>query len=107
MDGYVVHGGMGMARGSYARIEDGRGILVYVWEGELWITQEGDSRDRYVGRGGWFRIESDGLTLVSALGAGAEVVFSRPRSPETLGERLGRLWSGWFAPRSRPTTAAL
>ena len=48
MDGYVVHGGMGMARGSYARIEDGRGILVYVWDGELWITQEGDPRDHFV-----------------------------------------------------------
>jgi hypothetical protein len=69
--------------GAVLRIEDGRGVLVYVWSGRLWITQEGDSRDRYVGRGGWFRIESDGLTLVSALGEGAEVALSRPRKPET------------------------
>lgn len=66
MDGYVVHGGMGMARGSFARIEDGRGILVYVWEGELWITQEGDPRD-YVVRGGeWFRVERNGTALLHA-----------------------------------------
>jgi hypothetical protein len=66
MDGYVVHGGMGMARGSYARIEDGRGILVYVWEGELWITQEGDLRDYIVRGGEWFRIEREGASLLHA-----------------------------------------
>ena len=66
MDGYVVHGGMGMARGSYARIEDGRGILVYVWEGELWITQEGDKRDYFVRGGEWFRLERDGAALLHA-----------------------------------------
>jgi len=66
MDGYVVHGGMGMARGSYARIEDGRGILVYVWEGELWITQEGDQRDYFVRGGEWFRLERDGAALLQA-----------------------------------------
>ena len=104
---HLAYDSLRLERGNPLRIENGRDVLVYVWSGGLWITQEGDSRDRYVGRGGWFRIESDGLTLVSALGAGAEVVFSRPRSPETLGERLGRLWSGWFAPRSRPTAAAL
>ena len=66
MDGYVVHGGMGMARGSYARIEDGRGILVYVWEGELWITQEGDQRDYFVRGGEWFRLGRDGAALLQA-----------------------------------------
>ena len=66
MDGYVVHGGMGMARGSFARIEDGRGILVYVWEGELWITQEGDKRDYIVRGGEWFRVDRDGSALLHA-----------------------------------------
>jgi hypothetical protein len=67
MDGYVVHGGMGMARGSCARIEDGRGILVYVWEGELWITLEGDQRDHFVRSGEWFRLASDGSALLQAM----------------------------------------
>ena len=67
MDGYLVHGGMGMARGSTARIDDGNGILVYVWQGELWVTQEGDQRDHFVGPGRWFRIERDGATLLHAM----------------------------------------
>jgi hypothetical protein len=66
MDGYVVHGGMGMARGTSVRIEDGAGILVYVRQGELWITQEGDSRDHFVSPGRWFRLERHGVTLLYA-----------------------------------------
>jgi hypothetical protein len=66
MDGYVVHRGMSMARGSSLRIEDGAGILVYVREGELWITQEGDSRDYFVNPGGWFRLERNGASLLYA-----------------------------------------
>ena len=66
MDGYLVHGGMDMARGSTVRIEDGAGILVYVWEGELWVTQEGDSRDYFVSPGRWFRLERNGLSLLYA-----------------------------------------
>jgi hypothetical protein len=66
MDGYLVHGGMRMARGSSTRIEDGAGILVYVWEGELWVTQEGDSRDHFVTPGRWFRLERNGASLLYA-----------------------------------------
>jgi hypothetical protein len=66
MDGYLVHGGMDMARGSTVRIEDGAGTLVYVWEGELWITQEGDPRDYFVSPGRWFRLERNGLSLLYA-----------------------------------------
>ena len=66
MDGYVVHGGMGMARGASVRIEDGAGILVYVREGELWITQHGDQRDHFVTPGRCFRVETDGVTLLCA-----------------------------------------
>jgi hypothetical protein len=67
MDGYVVHGGMGMARGTGMRIEDGAGILVYVRRGELWITQEGDSRDHFVSPGRCFRLERNGVTLLYAM----------------------------------------
>ena len=66
MDGYLVHGGIDLARGSSVRIDDGAGILVYVWDGELWITQEGDTRDHFVSPGRWFRIERDGAALLYA-----------------------------------------
>jgi hypothetical protein len=57
---------MDLPRGGSARIDDGAGMLVYVWEGELWITQDGDSRDHFVRPGRWFRVESRGATLIHA-----------------------------------------
>jgi len=67
VDGYVVHGGLGMGRGASLRVEDGAGMLVYVWEGELWVTQEGDRRDYFVAPGRWLRIERDGAALLCAM----------------------------------------
>src|SRR3954469_3792754 len=67
MDGYLVHGGMDLERGSNVRVEDGAGILVYVWEGELWVTQEGDQRDHFVTPGRWFRLERNGASLLHAM----------------------------------------
>lgn len=67
MDGYIVHGGIGMARGSLARIEDGRGLVLYVWDGELHITQEGDRRDYVIRPGEWFFVEREGRTVAHAL----------------------------------------
>jgi hypothetical protein len=49
------------------RIANGRGKTVTVSSGGLWITQEGDRRDHFVGPGGAFRIDAAGLTLISAL----------------------------------------
>ena len=69
MDGYVVHGGMALERGGVVRIEDGKGMLFYVWDGELWITQDGDSRDFIVPAGGSLTLDRDGVTLAQALDA--------------------------------------
>lgn len=128
MDGYVVHGGMAMARGSFVRVEDGRGMLLYVWDGELWITQEGDHRDHYLKAGEWFRLERGGAVLACAMRAsnvsltapvpahyarritlGPRVIYDRAQEPggrlERLRHRLVRGWANAFAPHSRPTTA--
>lgn len=67
MDGYIVHGSIGMTRGSVLRIEDGEGMLVYVWEGGLWLTQEGDGRDRYLAPGQWFMLDRDGVAVIHSL----------------------------------------
>jgi hypothetical protein len=56
-----------LARGMLLRIANGRGKTVSVSSGSLWITQEGDRRDHHVGPGGSFRIDTPGLTLISAL----------------------------------------
>jgi hypothetical protein len=135
MDGYVVHGGMAMARGAFVRIEDGRGMLFYVWDGELWITQERDRRDYFIRPGERFEVEREGLVLAYALrpshitltapvpahyarritlmmpGARAErVLYDREREAAGwlagLGHRLVRLWANSYARHSTPTTAA-
>ncbi len=78
MDGDGARGGLEMARGSFARIEDGRGVRLYVREGELWITQEGDRRDYYVGAGESFQLDRDGVALASALRpSSVDLVFER------------------------------
>jgi len=129
---YPVHGSIGMTRGSVLRIEDGRDLLLYVWEGSLWVTQQGDPRDRYVGAGEWFRLDRNGLAVASALrrtrmtitapapelyaervtlsrsgSRVAEVLYSAAAAKASLGARLQRFWGGLFAPHARPTTAAL
>ena len=56
-----------MPKGSMLRIEDGRGVVVEVKHGMLWLTQEGDTRDRYIGAGDWLRLDGDGLAIAGAL----------------------------------------
>jgi Protein of unknown function (DUF2917) len=136
MDGYIVHGGIGMARGSLARIEDGRGLRLEVWEGGLWITQEGDRRDYFVKPGDAFLLGRQGvaiahalrrshLTLTAAVPAyyAKRITLALPgsttprviydRAGETggwlagLGHRLTRLWINSYAHPSKPTTAML
>jgi hypothetical protein len=136
MDGFIVHGGIGMARGSLARIEDGRGILIYVWDGELHITQQGDRRDYVVKPGGWFIVGSRGLTVAHALQrtsltltapvpshyarrivitvpgtAEPRVLYDRSREQggwlAGLRHRAARLWTLSHYRFSNPTSAAL
>src|SRR5688572_30947027 len=63
---YLVEGSIPMTRGSILRVEDGRDLTLYVWEGAVWLTQEGDLRDRYVGPGEWFRLDRDGVAVAHA-----------------------------------------
>jgi hypothetical protein len=56
-----------IAPGNVARIEEASGAWIHVWDGALWITQEGDPRDYCVNPGDSFEIKRDGLVLVSAL----------------------------------------
>jgi hypothetical protein len=136
MEGYIVHGGIGMARGSLARIDDGRGLALEVWDGELWITQQGDRRDYFVKPGQRFAIDREGGVLAYALRAshvtltapvpahyarritlmapdrdGARVVYDRAREAggwlAGVGHRLTRAWVNTYAARFNPTSAAL
>lgn len=59
------------------RVQDGRGTVVRVHDGAVWITQEGDRRDYYVPARGSFTLTRDGLTLISALGR-ASIALTSP-----------------------------
>lgn len=90
----------GMRKGSMLRIEDGLDQLIQVWEGGLWLTQENDRRDRYLGPGDWFRLDRDGLAIAHAVKPTILSVSAPIR------ERPG-FWARLFAPYAQPTTAAL
>ncbi len=136
MEEYIVQGSLGLTRGSLLRIVEGRDILVYVWEGEVWLTEEGERRDRVLAQGQWHRLERGGTAIAYALkrsvvtitspqaeyyaerialvraGTEAEVELynaARARMPwaAEIAARMRRLWVALFAPHSRPTTAAL
>jgi hypothetical protein len=114
MDGYIVQGAVGMPRGSLLRIEDGAGLLVYVWEGELWLTQEGSREDHMLGAGRWFRVDRQGAAIAYACRRSVVSLSSpQPGSPAraiTLAKpgsrasvvlhRRGRLHA-WHALRAR------
>jgi hypothetical protein len=67
MTEYLVQGSLNLTRSSVLRVEDGRGILIYVWEGELWLTEEGERRDRILREGEWHRLARNGAALGYAL----------------------------------------
>lgn len=129
---YLVHGSIAMTRGSLLRIEDGRDLLIYVWEGSVWLTQEGDLRDRYVGPGEWFRLDRNGAAIAYAMRrttmsltapeperyarrivhakAGSSMpveLYSAAGARLPFAARLRRMWADLFNPHARPTSAAL
>jgi hypothetical protein len=65
-----------LERGSLLRLEDARGTLIRVREGAIWLTQEGDARDRYLAPGAEFRLDRDGVALAQATRRGTTVTLT-------------------------------
>lgn len=59
---------LGIKHGSLAGIDDGRGVLVRVQHGKVWLTRASETTDVCLAAGESFRIDRDGLTLISSLG---------------------------------------
>ena len=76
-----VRHAMTLGQGNLLRITDGRGLLLQVTRGELWITEENEHRDIVLRGGESFRLERDGVALIYAL-TPCELTMSAPRSRE-------------------------
>ena len=55
-------------RSDLVRIENAHDMRVRVENGIVWITQERDTRDVMLEHGESFRLDCDGLALISAFG---------------------------------------
>lgn len=92
------NGSVGMKRGSMLRVDDGRGTLIHVWKGEVWLTQEGSAKDHILSTGQSFRLDRNGAAIVYAFHRSV-VSLSAPVADST-GWR--RVWAALLAPLSRP-----
>jgi hypothetical protein len=101
MDEFLLQDPISMPRGSLLRIDGGAGVLVRVWEGEIWLTQEGSVEDHVLGTGQSFRVERNGATFAQAFRR--SVISLTPPAP-----RISAL-SAWaaklLAPLTRPDPA--
>jgi len=53
--------------GQFLKIRDGRGQTLAVFDGLVWVTQDGDPRDAFVAKGDVFKFDRRGLAIVEAL----------------------------------------
>jgi len=80
---YVPHGRLAIDGDATLRVDDGKGTLLHVWEGSVWLTQERDRRDHLLKAGESFRLDRAGATLISPLGKAALVSLTPPAPQET------------------------
>lgn len=88
----VVQGALSMARGSMLRLENAQDAVLRVHEGALWLTQEGDALDRYIGPGGDFRLDRGGVAIAQAISGHTRLTVIPPRRQE-----VPSLWRRLFA----------
>lgn len=65
-----------LAQGRTLAVRNGRGRAIVVFSGQVWITQDNDLRDTFVGAGESFELDHDGLALATALDDSRLMVLS-------------------------------
>lgn len=53
--------------GQVLKVRDARGHTLAVFDGLVWVTQDGDPRDAFVAKGGVFTFDRPGLAIVEAM----------------------------------------
>lgn len=89
--GYAAQRILDVVRGRLVRVESAPGTLVRVASGAVWITEEGDRRDRFVSAGGGLRIATSGVALISALTPHSVISVSSPLRVSRLLHALSEL----------------
>ena len=94
---HVVHGSLHLTHGSVLRVDDGADLVAYVWEGTVWLTQEGDLADRIVSAGEAFRLDRNGTAVLCALER-STLTLTAPR-PSFFASRILHYRAGSSDPR--------
>lgn len=81
------------------QLRDAQGACVHVHWGDLWITQEGDTKDHVVASGESFAISKPGTTFLAAIRESGISVMERCRNSDAIdGEprldkfKMERIW---------------
>ena len=82
---------MQLAKGGLLKLRDARDMVIEVRKGALWITEEGDSRDYYVAKGDWLRLDRDGLTIAHALEKTSVTISRAAPAQEPFWSRVRRV----------------
>ena len=76
-----------LGAGQFVKIRDGGGQTLAVFDGLVWITQDGDPRDAFVTRGDAFTLDRPGLAIVEALTDARFAVLAPLHEEENEDER--------------------
>ena len=93
-DSYIGTVGFWISDDEVARIEGGRGILLSVQYGTVWITQAGSIKDVFVQAGESFLIDSNGRTLISLGGSEATAALTLTPSVTMVPNIVQRVKAG-------------
>jgi|CXWL01.1.fsa_nt_gi hypothetical protein len=66
MDAVPSRGPIGIPRGRLLRVDDGAGMVIRVWEGEVWVTEEDSGQDHMLQAGQEFRLGRRGAAIAHA-----------------------------------------
>lgn len=56
-----------LSPGQFLKIRDAKGQVLAVFDGLVWVTQDGDPRDAFIAEGGVFTFDRPGLAIVEAM----------------------------------------
>lgn len=104
--------GATLPRGGVLSIQSARDALLFVEHGQVWLTQEHDSRDIVLSAGAWFRLDRDGtavlqsrrgasVTLTAAADAPTPVIRNLPPGVSRRRHPLLRALMAWWLRRYR------